>query len=784
MKKNLLFFLVLLLFSLASCNASLVTYEVAWDVDGNIHIEKYTEGETPLYKFSTEKESDNVYAYKFIGWDKEVVSVTENTTYVAQYEKIKIDVKYTYTWVVNDNVTTEEYIYGEIPSYKGDTPSKPSEGAYSYVFTGWSEELSEVVEDKTLVAQFEIEYNSYDITFEVNGVETVEKFYYGAVPFPEVTPAKAYDDNYVYEFAGWTDIDGNSYKGNLPQVVENKKYTAVFNEVERWNGVKINALNLDGSLIKSVVTAATVGEKYTINAPSVDGYVPSHDYVSGLTKVNEEVNIYYSKLSVWDGTSVSSSLAGSGTESDPYLIQSAADLAYVRQKFDFNGKYLKMTVSVDVNNANFMIKWFSGHFDGNNCAVRNLNIQTSTANTGFFNQISGGNSLKNLNVYGSVKSTVTGESKLAGIVGYLGGSISNCTNYANIYGNTDSSQYDGNVGGVAGSVTKNCPIFSDCVNYGNIYGRGWNYGGVVGISSTTIKNCKNFGDVHTLTDAVGGIAGAARSSIALCENYGSVTADISMAGGIVNEAQSMVTDCINYGTVYAKYSSGGIVANGKSVVEKCINFGVVSAGATGAAGVVAETIGNIKGCINNGKINGGNYGTGGIVGYLRGGNVFDSVNNGDVVAKADAGGIVGDNQGVVDNCTNNGMVTGTTCIGGIAGLSYGKIINTTNNGAVTSTSWGAGGIAGRTINVDSNISSCTNKGAITAKGQVGGIVGRATGEITKCTNEGTITGTVDITGGICGDLTGTTHVDVINTTNTQNGTVTGPNSQNIIGKIA
>ena len=103
MKKNLLFFLVLLLFSLASCNASLVTYEVAWDVDGNIHIEKYTEGETPLYKFSTEKESDNAYAYKFIGWDKEVVSVTENTTYVAQYEKIKIDVKYTYTWVVNDN---------------------------------------------------------------------------------------------------------------------------------------------------------------------------------------------------------------------------------------------------------------------------------------------------------------------------------------------------------------------------------------------------------------------------------------------------------------------------------------------------------------------------------------------------------------------------------------------------------------------------------------------------------------------------------------------------------
>jgi hypothetical protein len=71
---------------------------------------------------------------------------------------------------------------------------------------------------------------------------------------------------------------------------------------------------------------------------------------------------------------------------------------------------------------------------------------------------------------------------------------------------------------------------------------------------------------------------------------------------------------------------------------------------------------------------------------------------------------------------------------------------------------------------------------LNAKGELGGIVGRCYGKVTKCTNNGNVVGTQDIIGGIVGHLHVATHVDVINTTNTQNGTVTGPNSQQIIGK--
>ena len=45
-------------------------------------------------------------------------------------------------------------------------------------------------------------------------------------------------------------------------------------------------------------------------------------------------------VSVWNGTDVSTTLSGSGTEEDPYLIQSAADL-----------KYLEATVNKDAKTA-------------------------------------------------------------------------------------------------------------------------------------------------------------------------------------------------------------------------------------------------------------------------------------------------------------------------------------------------------------------------------------------------------------------------------------------------
>jgi hypothetical protein len=74
-------------------------------------------------------------------------------------------------------------------------------------------------------------------------------------------------------------------------------------------------------------------------------------------------------------------------------------------------------------------------------------------------------------------------------------------------------------------------------------------------------------------------------------------------------------------------------------------------------------------------------------------------------------------------------------------------------------------------------------GNLSAKGEVGGIIGKCSGKVTQCTNNGAVVGEQAIIGGIVGHLHVTTHIDTINTTNYQNGTVTGPNANEIIGVI-
>ena len=51
----------------------------------------------------------------------------------------------------------EKVEYGNMASYDGQTPVKASDGRYSYTFTGWSKELSEVKEDQEYVAQYKAE---------------------------------------------------------------------------------------------------------------------------------------------------------------------------------------------------------------------------------------------------------------------------------------------------------------------------------------------------------------------------------------------------------------------------------------------------------------------------------------------------------------------------------------------------------------------------------------------------------------------------------------------------
>lgn len=79
-------------------------------------------------------------------------------------------------------------------------------------------------------------------------------------------------------------------------------------------------------------------------------------------------------------------------------------------------------------------------------------------------------------------------------------------------------------------------------------------------------------------------------------------------------------------------------------------------------------------------------------------------------SKSYIGGIVGENSGIIENCTFNGNIKGENVIGGIVGnnTSTGQIISCISDGNITGENF-TGGIAGKT---DGLVLSCSNNSAI------------------------------------------------------------------------
>ncbi len=498
--------------------------------------------------------------------------------------------------------------------------------------------------------------------------------------------------------------------------------------------VTVNYLFLDGSVAADADVIEYENDAiYTLNAKTVTGYVASHDYVKGhILSEGAVINIYYSEVSVWDGTSVSTSLSGSGTQADPYLIQSAADFAYFAGVINavegaagtnykvttFKGQYFKMTKSIDLNGNSLVVgmhaAWnnyqgFFGHFDGNNCSIRGLAIDNSKAATSaaLFGCINAG-SLKNLSVYGSVKGNAT----TGGIVAYsvTNAVLENLTSYIEVNSVTSGSR-KGTVGGIVANQESSAGGVINCVNYGTVTCDSYIVGGITGSGGAAITNCKNFGAVtSTASDVVGGITGSTKNSdsITSCYNYGTVKGNAYL-GGIAGSIFKPITDCANYGDINGVYGMGGIAGH-----------------------VETDKSTTITNCVNYGNVNGSTTSNGGILGQAE---------------------------------TNAKEVTITGC---------------TNYGKVTA-SWGGGGIAGQTIGT---ISNCENYGEIAGAGQLGGIAGKTWGTVKGCTNYGTVNATADICGGIVGNLYTAANEATIKAENTNNGTLTCPGVKgDIIGKI-
>ncbi|MCH5352125.1 MAG: hypothetical protein J1E06_01435, partial [Acutalibacter sp.] len=276
-------------------------------------------------------------------------------------------------------------------------------------------------------------------------------------------------------------------------------------------------------------------------------------------------------LSLLPSVTLSASAAdysgGSGTESDPYLISSAANLKALADAVNGGstqyGVYFKLTKDISLSAysnwtpiGNSSRRYFEGSFDGGGHKITGLKITSVTDDyAGLFGHVDGFKAIQNLGVEGAIKANAK---CVGGIVGYfVNSTIQNC-----YFSGSVTSTASGNtvfVGGIVGYCDSFKSI-SSCYNIGTVTGENAQYvGGIAGYissySSATMGNCYNTGAV-TGGAYVGGVAGYTGNPISNCYNFGSVTSATggSYVGGVVGHCYSSKS---SYGSVENCYYLAG-----------------------------------------------------------------------------------------------------------------------------------------------------------------------------------------------------------------------------------
>ncbi len=338
---------------------------------------------------------------------------------------------------------------------------------------------------------------------------------------------------------------------------------------------------------------------------------------------------------------------GSGTENDPYLISSNADMETLANAV-YNGtnysqgKYFLLTadltgITTIIGNSGTTTKTFQGNFDGGGHNV-GLGINGNFIYAGVIGNALGA-TIKNLGVNGS--SGISGNSTtryVGGICGYAtNATIYNCYNTGAVTSSTTSNSttsYSYYSGGICGYSTGS--TISNCYNTGIVSSSNSSYsysGGLCGYSTgSTISNCCNTGAVSSSTTSStyyysysGGICGySTGSTISNCYNTGAVSSSsyyynynsseysFASSGGICGYVTgTVIIYCYNRGNVLSTYNStyiynflcwaGGICGqfDFTSSITNCFNANatIVNKNSSTHAGRIAGAgDGTISGC--------------------------------------------------------------------------------------------------------------------------------------------------------------------------------------------
>lgn len=267
--------------------------------DDTIFFEKIIPfGQVPVLDKEPVKEClDAGYVYKFLGWDKPVTNVYQNTIYKPMFAKAKLyDIKFQYE---NGQIIEEkQVIQGEIPVCTATPTKSPQTGVdydIEYEFSSWDKELEPAIKNQIYSAKF-TENKVVDLKFENYNGYTL---YTTTIPYGEnavyagKTPVKnsytSGNNIYKYTFTGWDK--------SLSNITKHTTFVAQFKEtIESISGEALvkNHLMQNGTGQFNLVTISNTSvlgyssgyfNMGHVLQSSVDGYVMTSRFMYNSSSV-------------------------------------------------------------------------------------------------------------------------------------------------------------------------------------------------------------------------------------------------------------------------------------------------------------------------------------------------------------------------------------------------------------------------------------------------------------------------------------------------------------------
>ena len=365
-------------------------------------------------------------------------------------------------------------------------------------------------------------------------------------------------------------LEVNGSNNLIPKIEYEPKKILDINFVFESNNSSIAIVTHEG-----IITGVNVGDTKVI-VSSTDG-----------SNIIKEVNIHVVDLN--------NLLDGNGTESDPYVISSVADLNLIKANLtasyilrndidlsDITGKgfepigflqrkyddgsviedYSSIIYAQTLDNSDI----FEGDFDGNNHIITGLNMNRTDENAVALFSVVRDGKISNLKIRNS---NINGNCFVSSI-----SAISLNEAFENINNDADIELYT--VGGGITAVANNNTVISKSFNRGNITQNGYNendkyYPGYIGgisgvVNESSINLSFNSGNIKSINNDnspnAGGIAGALiKSNINNSYNVGNVSSGFccgGIAGEIFNTAD--IHNVYNTGVVSANSSWKGDIA--------------------------------------------------------------------------------------------------------------------------------------------------------------------------------------------------------------------------------